>query len=314
MLQRRNYMIKSEELVQVIRSGFVDLVHHGSVTVADTEGKILYSVGDTERFAFMRSSAKPLQVIATAESGVLERYNISEQELAIMCASHAGEDIHVKTVKNILWKIGLSEELLQCSKEDAIRDNCSGKHSGMLTLCQFHGFPVENYLASEHPVQVMIREVVREMCDVEKVQYGIDGCGVPTFYLPLRNMAIGFARLASPDELSDTRKQAASRIVQAMQTYPQMTGEIRNGKTWPEEIVAKSGALGVYCGGIINKNTGIAVKIDDGSGLAAALVFTEVVRKLNLADRERLDEYQSLLSTVIRNRRNEVVGEMKIVF
>lgn len=306
--------MKSEELVHVVRSGFLDLVHHGSLAVTDTEGKILYSVGSAERSAFMRSSAKPLQAIATAESGALEKYNINEQELAIMCASHAGKDIHVQTVRSILKKIGLSEDVLQCREEDAIRDNCSGKHSGMLTLCQFHGFSVENYLVPKHPVQVMIREVVEEMCDVEDVKYGVDGCGAPTFYLPLRNMAIGFARLATPDKLSEERKKAVRRIVSAMQTYPQMTGEIRDGKTWPKEIVAKSGALGVYCGGIIDENTGIAVKIDDGSGFIASLVFTEVVRRLNLADREKLDEYQSLRPNVIRNRKGNVVGKMDTVF
>jgi len=307
-------MISSEALVHVIRSGYVDLVHHGSVAVADTEGKILYSVGDADRAAFMRSSSKPLQAIAVAESGALEKYNISEQELAIMCASHAGQDIHVQTVKSILSKIGLSEDALQCAKENAIRDNCSGKHSGMLTLCQFHGFPIENYLADEHPVQVMVRKVMGEMCDLEEVQYGIDGCGVPTFYMPLRNMAIGFARLASPDGLPEKRKEAARKIAKAMQTHPEMTGEIRSGKTWPKEIVAKAGALGAYCGGIINKKAGIAVKIDDGNGLVASLVFTEVARRLNLANQEQLDEYQSLRSIVIRNRRGEVVGGMEIAF
>ena len=307
-------MIKSQELVHVIRNGYVDLVHHGSVAVADTEGEILYSVGNVDRPAFMRSSAKPLQAIAAAESGALEKYKISEQELSIMCASHAGQDIHVQTVKSILGKIGLSEEALQCAKENAIRDNCSGKHSGMLTLCQFHGFAIENYLDDEHPVQVMIRKVMGEMCALAEVQYGIDGCGVPTFYLPLRNMAIGFARLANPGGLSEKRQEAVRKIVKAMQTHPEMTGEIRNGKTWPKEIVAKSGALGAYCGGILGKNTGLAVKIDDGSGLAASFVFTRVARKLNLANQDQLDEYQSLRSTVIRNRRGEVVGGMEIAF
>jgi len=137
-------MSMSSELVHVVRGGHVDLIHHGSAIVANTSGEAFYSVGDPERSAFLRSSAKPLQAITTAESGALEKFDISKKELAIMCASHAGQDIHVETVRSILDKIGLSEEVLQCSAQNAIRDNCSGKHAGILKLCRFHDLPVEN--------------------------------------------------------------------------------------------------------------------------------------------------------------------------
>ena len=304
----------SNELVHVIRNGHVDLIYHGSAVVADTSGEIYYFVGDPDRSAFLRSSAKPLQAITTAESGALEKYNISRKELAIMCASHAGQDIHVETVRSILGKIGLSAEVLQCSAQDAIRDNCSGKHAGILTLCMFHSFPVDNYIDPHHPAQVMIRKVMGEMCDLEDVQYGIDGCGVPTFYIPLTNAAVGFARLANPDGLPSKRKETTIRIVEAMQAHPEMTGEIREGKTWPKQIVAKSGALGVYCGGILNRDRGVAVKIDDGSPTPCALAFTEIIRRLELADRDELDAYQRLRPTVVKNRRGEVVGDMEVVF
>ena len=307
-------MSGSRELVHAIRDGYLDLIHYGSIAVANTRGEIIYSVGDPERSAFMRSSAKPLQAIAVTESGALDKFNISKQEHAIMCASHAGRDIHIETVRSILGKIGLTEDVLQCAKENAIRDNCSGKHSGMLTLCQFHGFPVDNYLEPDHPMQVMIRKILGEMCDIDEVKYGTDGCGVPAPYVPLRNMAIGFAKLANPDGFPPKRKEALTRIVDAMQTHPEMTGEIRGGKTWPKQIVAKSGALGVYCGGILGKDRGIAVKIDDGNSNPCALAFTEVIRRLNLADRAELGAYQELRPTVTRNRRGEIVGEMKIVF
>lgn len=304
----------SNELVHVIRSGYVDLIHYGSAVVTNKSGEVLYSVGDPGRSAFLRSSAKPLQAITTAESGALERFNISRKELAIVCASHAGQDIHVETVRGILGKIGLSEEALQCSSQNAIRDNCSGKHAGILALCRFHNFPVDNYRYPDHPAQVMIRKVMGEMCDIEDVQYGIDGCGVPTFYMPLTRMAVGFARLANPDTLSARRREAAVRIVEAMQAHPEMTGEIRDGKTWPRQIVAKAGALGVYCGGILDRDTGIAVKIDDGNPAPCALVFTEIMKRLSLADKDELDAYQQLRPSVVKNRRGEVVGEMVVAF
>ena len=109
-------MGRSVELVHVIRGRYVDLIHCGSIAVTDTDGKLIYSLGDPERPAFLRSSAKPLQAITTAESGALEKFNISKKELAIMCASHAGQDIHVETVRSVLSKIGLSEEALQCGE------------------------------------------------------------------------------------------------------------------------------------------------------------------------------------------------------
>ncbi len=307
-------MNTSTPLVHVIRNGFIDLTYHGSLAVTDLDGRVIYSLGDPERSAFMRSSAKPLQAIATAESGALEKFNISQVELAIMCASHAGQDIHVQTVRSILEKIDLPEETLQCAKENPIRDNCSGKHAGMLTLCKFHNFSVDDYLDANHPVQMRIREIIGEICSLQDVKYGIDGCGVPTFYMPLKNMAIGFARLATPQNLPAKRREAAIKIVEAMQAHPEMTGEIRSGKTWPKEIVAKAGALGVYCGGILNKDRAIAVKIDDGNGQAAAMAFTEVARRLKLANIEELDAYENLRSSVITNRRGEVVGGMEVAF
>ena len=237
-------MVASERLVHVIRNGYVDLIHYGSLVVTDIDGKVIYHVGDLERSAYLRSSGKPLQAILTAESGALERFDISKRELAIMCASHAGQDIHVQTVRGILSKIDLSEEALQCSKENAIRDNCSGKHAGILTLCKFYGFPVDSYIQPDHPAQVMIRKVVGEMCDVDDVEYGVDGCGVPTFYMPLSKMAVGYARLANPECLACGRKEAAARIVEAMQSHPEMTGEIRSGKTWPPSSAGPSGYVG----------------------------------------------------------------------
>ncbi len=313
-LRKEENMGRSAELIHVVRGGHIDLIHYGSVVVADTNGKIIYSVGDVERSAFLRSSAKPLQAITTAESGALEKYNISRKELAIMCASHSGQDIHVEAVKSILKKIGLTEEALQTAKQNPIRDNCSGKHAGILTLCRFHDFPIDNYRDPDHPAQIMIRKVIGEMCDVENVEYGVDGCGVPTFYIPLDKMAVGFARLANPDCLPPKRKDAAIKIVNAMQAHPEMTGEIRNGKTWPKQIVAKGGALGMYCGGILGQDRGIAAKVDDGSSGPCVLAFTEVIRRLNLADKAELDAYQRLRSTEVLNRHGEVVGKIEIVF
>jgi len=327
MVNANNYgedMNKSSELVHLMRkcsthligaeNEYVDLIHYGSIAVANTKGDVIYAVGDPNRQIFLRSSAKPLQAIATAESGALEKFGINEQELAIMCGSHAGQDVHVQTVMGILAKIGLTEDALQCAKNNPARDNCSGKHSGILALCRYYGFPVDNYLEPDHPAQTMIRKVIGEMCDVDAVKYGVDGCGIPTSYIPLANTAIGFARLANPGDLEQKRKEAIIKISAAMQAYPLMTGEIRSGMTWPKEIVAKSGALGVYCGGIRHKDTGIALKIDDGSHLPCAFVFTEVLKRLSLADKKELDSYQELSPPIERNRRGDIVAKMEIVF
>ena len=223
--------------------------------------------GDADKVTYMRSSAKPIQATAAAESGALERFGITEQELAVICASHGGEPMHVEAVRSILARIGLDEDALGCGAHapsytpaaialyragqtpTAIHNNCSGKHSGMLAAAQALGAPTATYLDPDHPVQQRILHSVAYYSGLgtRTITVAVDGCSAPVFGFPLYGMALMYARLVSPQRLLAERATAARRIVAAMQAYPEMVGgtgrfdsDVMN--VGGKRLVAKGGA------------------------------------------------------------------------
>ena len=249
------------------RGELVDQIHRGHIAVTDHTGRILWKLGDPERLTFARSSAKPLQAIPVAESGALEHYGITPQELAVICSSHNGEPFHVKAVESILHKAGLSPDQLCCGAEypmyvpaeDALKIagiprapiycDCSGKHAGMLITARHFGESLENYTALEHPVQQRILSVFAEMCGVEtsEVQLAVDGCGVPVHALPLYRLAQGYARMSLPTLFAPTRATVIRRITSAMTAHPEMVAGTDRVCTqlmaaFGDRIFCKSGA------------------------------------------------------------------------
>ena len=267
------------------RGDLVDQIHRGHIAVTDHTGKILWKLGDPERLTFARSSAKPLQAIPVAESGALEHYGITPQELAVICSSHNGEPFHVKAVESILHKAGLSPDQLCCGSEypmyvpaeDALKIagiprapiycDCSGKHAGMLITARHLGESLENYISPEHPVQQRILSVFAEMCGVETsdVQLAVDGCGVPVHALPLYRLAQGYARMSLPTLFAPTRAAILRRITSAMTAHPEMVAGTDRICTqlmaaFGDRIFCKSGASAFYAVGIKDKGIGIALK------------------------------------------------------
>lgn len=324
----------SERLVELTRGRIVESIHRGDLAVVDSSGKLLYSVGSPrEKVAFIRSSSKPVQAVPVVESGAIDRFQLTEKELAVFCASHNAEEIHVETVLGILQKIGLSESALQCGRHlpldknasaallqagkepTEVHCNCSGKHSGMLTFAQQMGWDVSNYTDLEHPVQqAMLRSMsVFAGMRPEEIEIGVDGCGVPVFGLPVYNMALAWARLADPSGLPTSTQQAVTRIRSAMTAWPQLvagTGRLctalmtqLNGR-----VIAKSGAEGVYCSAILGKGIGIAVKIEDGNGRANGPVVVETLRQLGVLTEEDLQQLQSFHQPTLYNHRHDVIG------
>ncbi len=204
-------------MVEVTRGGRVESEHHGAIAVVDSSGKLIAHVGAVELTAFLRSSAKPFQLLPLIESGAAGRFNFTDRELAVMAASHSGEPRHVEAVQSILNKIGLSEAALQCGAHapfnadaakalraagqapTALHNNCSGKHAGMLAQALARGLSLHDYLEPNHPIQITIRQTLAELSDVafDDIRIGVDGCSVPCFALPLKNAALAFARLAA---------------------------------------------------------------------------------------------------------------------
>jgi len=197
--------------VKLVRGGLVESVHRVSAAVVDSNGTLGFHTGDPYLFTSLRSSAKPFQVIPLVEDGLDRHFGFTPGELAIMSGSHSSEDEHVNAVGSILDKIGLSGEHLRCgthrplNREVAMRldgnygtvhNNCSGKHAAMLAMSVYHGWSLEDYFLPEHPVQQRILDAVAGICGMsrEDVGVGTDGCGVPVFFMPLYNMALGFAR------------------------------------------------------------------------------------------------------------------------
>ena len=281
-------------IFELIRGSIVESTHTGSIAVVDSSGKLLHSHGDPDTVAFLRSSAKPFQMLPFVEGGGVEHYNYTQAELAISCSSHETAQLHLDTVKAMQTKIGISEDDLQCGPHlpgDASKlkevikldiyptanfNNCSGKHTTMLAFAKMRGLSLDNYLSLEHPIQKDILETVSEMSDVpiDKIQLGIDGCSAPNFAMPLFNAALAMARMCDPQGLSDERAAACNKITSAMTTHPEMISnhgefDCELMKVGGGKIVTKRGAEGFQIVGLMpgvygDKGVGIAFKVTDG--------------------------------------------------
>ena len=237
---------QTETLVEIVRGDRVESEHRGAIAVSDATGKLIAQVGDVNLTTYLRSSAKPFQLLPLVESGAAEHFEFTDQELAIMAGSHSGEARHVEVVQSILNKIGLKEEALQCgshvpfSPESAftlssqgkaptpIYNNCSGKHSGMLAAAVDRGLSTHDYRDPNHQIQIAIRQAIADLSGVsfDEVAVCVDGCSAPNFALPLKAAALAFAKLAESlppfterdQEGGSPRRKALARIARAMTT------------------------------------------------------------------------------------------------
>lgn len=320
-------------LIEMTRGSLVESSHCGAIAVAAADGRLLLALGDVARPIFPRSAVKALQAIPLIESGAADAFGLGRPELAIACASHSGDAVHLTAVRELLAKAGLNESQLACgvhwpmseraSREltragespTAIHNNCSGKHAGMLATALHRGLDPSDYERPEHGVQEEIRRIISEICGVEleREEMGIDGCSVPTFAFPLAALARGFARLASGKGLSPTRAAAARRLMAACFANPVLVaGEGRFDtivmRGLAGSVFVKGGAEGVHCAALPELGIGIAVKIDDGTKRAAETVFALLLAKLVVgADQVLAGELQG----EIRNWRGFKVAELR---
>ena len=277
-------------LVAVRRGAMVESFHRGRVVFCDPGGNVLDGTGDPEAYVYPRSSAKPFQALPLVFSGAADAFGLSSEELAVACASHNAEEAHLAAVRSLLAKAGLTEMDLQSGAHPPIHEpdadrliksgeeplpihgNCSGKHAGMLAVCVHEGLDTGGYRNPDHPLQRRILGLVAEVCSLreDEVIVAGDDCGVPTFGLPLRGLATGFARLATGEGLPDEVARAAGRLEEAMRRHPFMvagTGRFDTEVMGGTNLVCKSGADGVFAAGSAS-GWGLAVKISDGGGRA----------------------------------------------
>ena len=330
-------------LVKVTRGDAVESVHYGAIVVADSRGAVLAHAGSPEATTFLRSAAKPFQVLPILTSGAADHFGLTRKELAVIISSHSGEKIHVDTVRSVLKKAGLRESDLQCGSHapyyrpaaaalaksgkspSVLHNNCSGKHAGMLALAKFWKAPLGSYLSPGHPVQKAVLKVLSLYCNVSEAAIlgGVDGCSAPTFALSLRQVAQGYARLQDPHFGSGMEQRAAGRAVSAMRSYPELvggTGRLDNAlmRAVGKSFIAKIGAEGFY--GLAyrdnGKGIGIALKIADGNGdRARATATVELLMQVGLlgkAKAARLLDSQGLPQ--LRNVRGKSVGRVAGLF
>jgi L-asparaginase II len=321
-------------IAEVTRGGVVESRHTGAYAVVDASDKLIASAGDITQAVFPRSAVKAFQCLPLIESGAADHFGFNDEELALACASHNGEAGHIRVASNMLAKAGLSETQYECgahwphdlaSKHDmarrdeeprAIHNNCSGKHAGMLALAQELGAPAEGYTLIDHPVQRAVARTMSDLCDVDiaALPHGIDGCSVPTWAIPLRNLALGFARFGSGATFDEKRKAACRRIIEAVRAHPFMVAGTNRFCTRVMQAVprafVKTGAEGVFCGAIPHAGLGIALKCDDGATRASEAAMAAIMASLPVWTDAEQRALKAFAQTDLSNWRKISVGDV----
>lgn len=322
--------------VEVTRGDLVESAHRVDACVVDSHGDVRFSDGDVEAPVYLRSSAKPFIAAAAVRAGVVERFGLEPREVAVMAASHFGEPFHVDAVQSILRKIGMDESALQCgahlpydeasaqalirsgTKPTAIYNNCSGKHAGILALCEVIGADPATYLEASNPAQVEILNLCARLSDENPQTWplSVDGCGIPVYATGLRKAALSFARLASLEGVEDRDAAALKTVRDAMIAHPEYvagTGQFDTVlmQAGGGRIACKAGAEGVHAVSHVTSGTGYAGKVIDGSGRARGPSTLAVLAKLGLLDVENTPELARFARPIVYNRAGRAIGEIR---
>jgi L-asparaginase II len=323
--------------VEITRGSLVESVHRVHVAVVDRSGRLVASSGRPDLVTFWRSAAKPFQAMAMVEDGAARRFGFDRRELALACASHSSEPVHLEVTDGMLRKVGLGEGALACGPhpplspviaERVIRSglvqsprwsNCSGKHTGMLALALQHGWPTAGYQVEGHPVQQRILEDVARWTGLRAGQLGrgVDGCTAVAFALPLRAMARAYARFGTSTEPS------ATSLRQAMAAHPELIagqGRLCTDLSMATggAVIAKVGADGIYCATVPAAGLGIALKVEDGdmdvspAALVAVLTGLAGERELPFDPAALPDTVRRHAGIPILNTRGAETGERRV--
>jgi L-asparaginase II len=323
-------------LVEVTRGGLVESRHRGAIAVADAAGRQVFAAGDVATSVFPRSAVKPLQALPLVESGAAEKFKLSDEELALCCASHSGEPAHVRGVEGILAKAGFDASALACGTHwpasqsaamalartgapSALHNNCSGKHAGFLCVARAMAVDPTDYWWPDHPVQQRVHAVLEDLAEVElpPERRAVDGCSVPTWALPLHNLALAFAKFGSGRGLSSARAAAAAQLFAACVKEPWFVAG--SGRFCTEimqllgaQALVKTGAEGILCGALPAFGLGIAVKCDDGAGRAAEVVMAAMLLRFLALDDLQRAALARFAQPKIRNWNGIETGELRI--
>ena len=323
-------------VVEVTRGAVVESAHRGAVAVYDADGGSVFEIGDTDRPVFPRSAVKAIQALPFVESGAADAYGFGEKELALACASHSGQPEHVELARAMLAKAGLDETALECGTHwpsshdatvalarsggspNALHNNCSGKHSGFLCTCRHLGIDHRGYVKAGHQEQEMVREAMEAVTGQkhDADHRGTDGCSIPTYAVPLKSFAQGFARMATGQGLGPKRAAAAKRLLNACMAEPFLvsgTGraDVTLMQAAPGRIFVKTGAEGVYCAAVPELGLGVAIKCDDGAGRGAEVMVAAVLAKLLRSDTALAARLIEIAGPAIESRAGAKVGALR---
>ncbi|MGB3403861.1 MAG: asparaginase [Microcoleaceae cyanobacterium] len=308
----------AELTVRLLREGITEATHHVQATVYDHRGRVLSVAGNSETTTFVRSALKPFQALAVAKTGTLEQYDLTDLDLAIICSSHQGKIEQARQAFNILWRCDVSPTQLQCpiptGKKSPLQHGCSGKHAGMLAVCQQRHWPLESYLQRKHPVQQLILSIVADLLKIPADEFigARDDCGAPTYYMELGQMAWLYAHLASGNSLD------MERIVRAMTHHPEMVAGENHFDTEimrlsEGKLVSKSGAEGIQCIGLVGEGMGLAIKVLDGAKRAKYAVAIHLLKQMGWISPTLAETLAEQYISLGEIKRLDVVGELSMV-
>jgi L-asparaginase II len=321
------------DLLAVERGGVREATHSGHLAVVDSQGQLLTSLGNPERVTFYRSSAKPLQALASLRAGIVDRFGLNAEHVAVIAASHNGEPRHIEVVRDLLARSEIPEQALQCgahwpyyepaaakvrremTEPLAVFNNCSGKHAGMLAATKALGAPLGNYLDRDSPEQRGVQKAVSEFSGEPQaeIHWGTDGCSAPNAAIPLRAMAASLARFAGSGDAM------ATFIVKAMTTHPFLVGGTDRFDTILMEatggrLLSKGGAAGLHCSVNLELNACLVIKLESGDGTYTSTAAVHALRALGWLDDRELGPLQRFVQPAVRNVRKLEVGTVGPIF
>jgi L-asparaginase II len=304
--------------------------------VVDAGGRVRAAWGEADAPTFPRSAIKAIQALPLIETGAAEAFAVSEPELALAASSHSAEPVHVQAVARWLRRLGLDADDLECGPHPPIdrkaaealvregsapartHNNCSGKHTGFLTVARHLGVPTKGYTLADHPVQRLVTRAIAEMTevDVAHVAVGVDGCGIPTLGLPLSGLARAMARIADPSGLPESRVAAIGRLRKAIAAHPLLyagTGRFTTRLLGAvgDRLFVKSGAEGVFAAAIPAQGLGVALKVEDGAGRANEVAMLHLLRWLGAIDAATMEGLGPVALHAVTNTQGKTVGEVR---
>lgn len=310
-------------IATTFREGKPDCIHMGTVVVVNDQGDLLYSLGNSQKLVFERSTTKPYKVTYLVEKGIHNKNCWQSSELAIIAGSHSGSQMHVQKLMEMLLKLNLEPEKLHCGSPLPIDNNailemiaiggispsplysdCSGEHIGILALCLDNGWDINNYNDIGHPAQATLRQEINHFIEYEPVDYSIDGCGEPTYFVPLYRLALGMANFCGK-KMSKSAKTVIDAIIDEPDYYAgsgRFASELI--KTTKGRVIAKDGAEGLCIVGWPSEGIGLAVKVADGNYRAIVPTVLAVIKRLKLLDHNTLILLESRLEHYINIKTN----------